>query len=215
MLRRVCTYCRGNQVSHVLESATLVNVMTDPSSSIKALAQLLQHQFKILDDALLKVSHDKNEEGGDETTLNQLVANPDLSSAVFPVYGVVKAGKSTFFACLIGEKVLPEQAAPMTSIPIRIKHVKGIPQKRLIMPQYERWNRCVAGFRQKLLSGTLDAEILDPSRKGESNGGGNDVALFKIQEEIRAKKVSFCAEATGDAIRVSADAIRYSSGLTI
>ena len=187
--------------------------MTDHHSlTIKDLAHRLQTKFQELDDASHKVGSFKGAKeqlGEDAATLSRLIENFDMISAVFPVYGVVKAGKSTLLACLIGEMVLPEQAAPMTSIPIRIKHVSDISEKRLVIPQYERWNCCITGFEQKLLSGTLDKEFQDPTEINGNVGSGSDAELYRVQELIRSRMISFSAVITGDAIRTAADVIRY------
>ena len=186
--------------------------MTDHSSTIKDLANRLQTKFQELDDASHKVGSFKGAEeqlSEDAVTLSRLTENFDMISAVFPVYGVVKAGKSTFLACLIGEMVLPEQAAPMTSIPIRIKHVSGISEKRLVIPQFERWNCCITGFEQKLLSGALDKEFPNPNEINGNFGSGNDAELYRVQELIRTRMISFSAVTIGDSIRTAADVIRY------
>ncbi len=60
----------------------------------------------------------------------------DLAEGIFPVYGPVKAGKSTFLAFLLRENFLAERALPMTSSPIWIKHVDDGPWGvRLNIPQ--------------------------------------------------------------------------------
>lgn len=190
--------------------------MDDLSPAVKNLASHLQKQFQVLDDALQKVDSEKTsseEQGQDAATLSRLIENADMNSAVFPVYGAMKAGKSTFLACLIGEKVLPEQAAPMTSIPIRIKHVQGAVGKRLFIPQHDKWNDCVDGFTQLLLSGSLDKEISDPDDDEINTNlpGSMSAGLYRIQEDIRSRRVTFSAEVEGDAIREAADALRYNS----
>ena len=188
--------------------------MTDHSSAVKDLASHLQHQFRVLDATLQKVDLEKSSQeelGLDAATLSRLIENADMSSAVFPVYGAMKAGKSTFLACLIGEKVLPEQAAPMTSIPIRIKHVQGAVGKRLFIPHHEKWNNCIAGFTQLLLSGSLINELSDPNDEDVSTNlpGSMSAGLYRIQEGIRSRRVTFSAEVAGDSLREAADALRY------
>ena len=56
-----------------------------------------------------------------EAVLQRLAENPQIEG-VFPVYGAVKAGKSTFLSCLLRQEILPAQALPMTSIPIKVSH---------------------------------------------------------------------------------------------
>jgi len=117
----------------------------------------------------------------DLSTLIQLTKDPSVQ-ATFPVYGAMKAGKSTFLACLIGEKLLPEQTQPMTSIPIRIMHVGSMEQgeRILVIPQHDKWNNAVAGFKEKLERRELRNLLKD-----------DGTVLYKMQELIRSKAVNF------------------------
>ena len=123
-----------------------------------------------------------------EAVLQRLAENPQIEG-VFPVYGAVKAGKSTFLSCLLRQEILPAQALPMTSIPIKVSHVPGAALK-LEFPQLERWTACLADFASKLKTGTLRDEV--QNKRG-------DEALHAAQEEIRANRFTFRASVTGRA----------------
>jgi len=110
-----------------------------------------------------------------------------LSSANFPVYGVVKAGKSTFLSCLLREKLLPEQGLPMTSIPIRLVHKTGA-RKRLCIPGYDKWNACIDGFKTLLKSGKLKAPIICGALTDK------DVKLFETQQLMLERTTRFNSE---------------------
>ena len=180
---------------------------------LKELAKSLKNQILELDklqqdDALLPPApppaSGEEKPGGKEATgdiavLDRLVNNSDLGSAIFPVYGAVKAGKSTFLAYLLREKLLPEQGLPMTSIPIRITHVPNAGGViRLTLPQCDKWNACVADFRQKLLAGSLAKHLdsMDSSPDADQFAGLRDII-----ERSRENKVQFTESAEGADVR--------------
>ena len=116
----------------------------------------------------------------------QNMASGSPVEAVFPVYGAVKAGKSTFLSCVMRTTILPAQALPMTSVPIKISHVPGI-EKHLKLHQSEKWNACLRGFQQKLKAGNLANE----------KNHGDEVHLYETQELVR-RGTTFAARSDGD-----------------
>ena len=73
--------------------------------------------------------------------LKRMIDGADDLTAIFPMYGAVKAGKSTFLSCIMREEVLPAQALPMTSIPIKLTHDShNTGAKSLDMKQHTKWN---------------------------------------------------------------------------
>eukprot|EP00442_Polarella_glacialis_P001048 CAMPEP_0115123452 /NCGR_PEP_ID=MMETSP0227-20121206/47546_1 /TAXON_ID=89957 /ORGANISM="Polarella glacialis, Strain CCMP 1383" /LENGTH=1066 /DNA_ID=CAMNT_0002525817 /DNA_START=72 /DNA_END=3271 /DNA_ORIENTATION=+ len=127
-------------------------------------------------------------QSAEETMLQKLADGSSKIEAVFPVYGAVKAGKSTFLSCVLRETILPAQALPMTSIPIKISHVVGT-SKKLVLKQAEEWRKCLAGFKQKLIAGSL-------AKERKQNEG--DKHLFNMQEKVRSGDVAFSEECEGD-----------------
>ena len=179
-------------------------------NDLKELAKSLRSQVLELDklkmhrDALLPSAGREEESGGKESTgdiavLDRLIDNSDLGSATFPVYGAMNAGKSTFLAYVLRQKLLPEQGLPMTSIPIRIKHVPNAGGViRLTLPQCDKWNACVADFRQKLLAGSLAKHLdsMDSSPDADQFAGLRDII-----ERSRENKVQFTESAEGADVR--------------
>ena len=68
-----------------------------------------------------------------------------------------------------------------------------------------------------LLSGSLDKEISDPDDDEINTNlpGSMSAGLYRIQEDIRSRRVTFSAEVEGDAIREAADALRYNSVIQV
>lgn len=182
---------------------------------IKGMAAMLKEQILSLDSLMSKddalaappLSTETMESNSDIAALDRLIDNPDLGGAVFPVYGAVKAGKSTFLAYLLRHKVLPEQALPMTSIPIRIKHVPdnhGAPL-HLRLPQSDKWNACVAGFKQKLIAGSLSSFLDLPA-----NSTADTFSSFRdLLERIKVDTLKFPESADGGDVRTVLDDISH------
>lgn len=196
-----------------MQPQTSFQKLSEMDDDIRSLALFLRAQFDSLDNLLGEVGAEPDvcpptqsssdptaEKEGDKIMLERLISSKNLTSATFPIYGAVKAGKSTFLACLLREKVLPEQALPMTSIPIQVKHVPGC-TRRATIPQSEKWNACVAAFKSKLLSRTLAREI--------ATSGKKDGLLFAMQERIRNDELRFVEEYFGEDVRVALDNISH------
>jgi hypothetical protein len=71
-------------------------------------------------------------------------------------------------SCIMREHILPAQALPMTSIPIKVTHLKDT-DKMLKMKQVEKWNACIKAFRDKLISGQVPNELV-PAEIGTAGG---------------------------------------------
>lgn len=127
--------------------------------------------------------------GNDQESMVQKMTEDSKIEAVFPVYGAVKAGKSTFLSSIMREQILPAQSLPMTSIPIKITHQEGV-SKVLHMKQSDKWNVCVHGFKQKLVAGVLPNE--------QKEGDENDGKWFEIQNRVSNGTVNFKPESHGD-----------------
>lgn len=180
-------------------------------AKVKEISGLLLEMFEALDSGLERADlksnksaeeNIKEEEENDVYMLKKLVCGENIEHAYFPIYGVVKAGKSTFMSCLLREKLLPEQALPMTSIPIRLQHSPGA-EKTLHMPQCNLWNNCLDGFRNQLIDKTLLNEI------SLATANDKDMNLAKTQEKIRNNEVRFDEISHGDHIRDQLDLISH------
>ena len=174
---------------------------------IKKYSRVLQYLFKVLDDGT-KLKDGGIEDpgaGGDAKSdekkmqerqkLLKRVEKAD-PEAVFPVYGVVKSSKSTLLSYIMRESLLPSEAMPMTSIPIKVVHKKSSELKdgkSLTIPFHERWNEAVQSFQSKLIAGTVDFKFDDKA------GDAKMLRLKDIAETIKEGKApQFNAKTTGD-----------------
>ena len=161
------------------------NVNTQQLKQVAGILKELWEEFN-------RSSSQLNSAGQDaQVTSLKKIEEEEQNEGVFPVYGAVKAGKSTFLSCIIKESILPAQSLPMTSIPIKITHSPGIDRKYMEFKQLEKWNNCLKDFSDKLISGTLPKILTRES--------GDDY-LFHLQEKIRNNNLVFKEMAIGDDI---------------
>jgi hypothetical protein len=138
----------------------------------------------------------ESDTSGDIKLLEGLVNNRDLAGATFPVYGPVNAGKSTFLAFLLREKLLPEESL---SIPIRIRHVaRNSSPVRLTIPQCDKWNACASDFRDKLIAGSL---ALDIQNTNAVDGGDQYANVRDLINRIKNNPLTFPSSVEGEEIR--------------
>ena len=153
-----------------------------------------------MNEALLISEGGADAENGDSektalTEIDRLIAASENVEAVFPVYGTMKAGKSTFLESILRQPLLPAQAQPLTSIPIKIEHLQGV-RTELTMKQCDKWNTCVEDYRQRLLANT-GLQVILTEGAGGSAANEKDKALFEVQERIRNKDMLFVPTSEG------------------
>ncbi|CAE8629331.1 unnamed protein product, partial [Polarella glacialis] len=163
-------------------------VSSQSCQQAKSIAKELLDLWKDVNRGKGEIHGDDSSTRVEEEMLLTMISRSGPIEAVFPVYGAVKAGKSTFLSAVMRETILPAQALPMTSIPIKITHITGA-SKQLILNQADKWANCLAGFKQKLIVGAIPNEI---------HQGEGDENLYGIQERIRRGAVTLPAESRGD-----------------
>ena len=173
--------------------------------TIRKFSRVLQHMFRVLDDGVKLAEGGGQDDGAsDEKAVQKMqerekvlkrveVAEPE---AVFPVYGVVKSSKSTLMSYLMRESLLPVEAMPMTSIPIKVVHKKLSELKdgkNLTIPFHDRWNEAVRSLRSRLIAGTVDFKFDD------KDAGAKLARLKDIAQTIQdGKALVFNARTVGD-----------------
>ena len=176
-------------------------------ANIRELAGDLQNLFDDLS-GLIKTSGGDEEDSELQSSTKQLgnITDPNqkLTNCNFPVYGVMKAGKSTLLASYLGEKILPEQVQAMTSIPIRVGHKQSCAHPELIMDNYDKWNQVVKYTREQLLISTENGDGIN-HLKGEQ-----DERLYEIEKAIEDSSLVYKRQTEGkEEIRFALDKISH------
>ena len=69
---------------------------------------------------------------------------------VISIVGTVKAGKSTTINAIVGQEILPNRSAPMTTLPTLVTHKEGQIEPSLTMPKYKVLNNFLKKVREEL-----------------------------------------------------------------
>ncbi|MCG3655891.1 dynamin family protein [Aliarcobacter butzleri] len=69
---------------------------------------------------------------------------------VISIVGTVKAGKSTTINAIVGQEILPNRSAPMTTLPTLVTHKEGQIEPSLTMPKYKVLNNFLKKIREEL-----------------------------------------------------------------
>lgn len=69
---------------------------------------------------------------------------------VISIVGTVKAGKSTTINAIVGQEILPNRSAPMTTLPTLVTHKEGQKEPSLTMPKYKVLNDFLKKVREEL-----------------------------------------------------------------
>lgn len=69
---------------------------------------------------------------------------------VISIVGTVKAGKSTTINAIVGQEILPNRSAPMTTLPTLVTHKEGQIEPSLTMPKYKVLNDFLKKVREEL-----------------------------------------------------------------
>jgi hypothetical protein len=69
---------------------------------------------------------------------------------VISIVGTVKAGKSTTINAIVGQEILPNRSAPMTTLPTLVTHKEGQIEPSLTMPKYKVLNNFLKKVRAEL-----------------------------------------------------------------
>ena len=174
----------------------------------KDLASLFEEVGKLLTIVPL------GEEGKDAENWSNLdnlteIYNPEkkLTDCNFPVYGAVKAGKSSMLACILGEKILPERAQAMTSIPIKIQHNgrQGVNEAHLRLKDADKWNKVVRGVAHALKGN----ELIKYDVEGKEPDGECDVELINVERKIKDQSLKFKELSPKEEIRTELDNISH------
>lgn len=72
---------------------------------------------------------------------------------VISIVGTVKAGKSTTINAIVGQEILPNRSAPMTTLPTLVTHKEGQIEPFLTMPKYKVLNDFLKKVREELRNG--------------------------------------------------------------
>lgn len=89
----------------------------------------------------------------------------------------------------------------MTSVPIKISHQQG--ETRLVMENFDRWNKLVQAVKSKLIAGTIEPMKRNDDEEAE------DSCLYDLQEKIQQNRLVFEREVSKPGIRNSLDSISH------
>ena len=110
---------------------------------------------------------------------------------VISIVGTVKAGKSTTINAIVGQEILPNRSAPMTTLPTLVTHKEGQIEPSLTMPKYKVLNNFLKKVREELKNDkkTQNAAFLKDSHGKEiakelSKKDFEFINSYKNREEI-------------------------------
>lgn len=95
---------------------------------------------------------------------------------VLAIVGTMKSGKSTTINAIVGTEILPNRNAPMTAIPILIRHTKGQVEPKLVFDNYQP----LIVLMQRLHQQIIKPDYQEAIKKLES-----DYDLHSLIEKIR------------------------------
>jgi len=106
--------------------------------------------IKVVSEIQKLLENSKNLEKEHFQTLDNERKKLENLEFVISIVGTVKAGKSTTINAIVGQEILPNRSAPMTTLPTLVTHKEGQNEPFLTMPKYKVLNNFLKKVREEL-----------------------------------------------------------------